>query len=518
MHHAIMILSADKIKQYVEQCNANDDALYVQSIPNAKAAAFLSDNIPLFECPDALFEQCYYFRWWTYRKHIRNTEDGYVITEFLPPVRWAGKHNTISCAAGHHFYEGRWFQDRRYLDDYARFWLRKGGNPRQYSFWIADALLAYVKVSGDKSLAVELLPELVANYEAWERDHRDANGLFWQVDDRDGMECSISGKLSPDNKGYRATINSYMFGDAAAIAEIAIWANQNDLAHAYRLKAAEIKQLTEEILWDEKDSFFKVLPRVPNPNLADVRELHGYTPWYFNLPEQNKSIAWAQLMDPEGFYAPFGPTTAEQRHPEFTITYEGHECMWNGPSWPFSTSITLTALANLLNNYEQDTISKADYFTMLRIYTKCHQRKREDGKILPWIDENINPYNGDWISRTRLKTWENGTWSQQKGGAERGKDYNHSTYNDLIITGLVGLRPRTDDIVDINPLLPPNTWDWFCLDQVNYHGRILTILWDKTGRKYGKGKGLRVLADGKTIAASATLHGLHMALPVVIPP
>jgi hypothetical protein len=231
MQHIPVILSANILKQFVESFNADDDSLYVQSIPNAEAATFLSDNIPLFECPDEAFQQCYYFRWWTYRKHIKHTVDGYVITEFLPPVGWAGKHNTISCAAGHHYYEGRWIHERCYLDDYARFWLRKGGNPRQYSFWIADALLAYSKVSGDKSMAVELLPDLVANYEAWERDHRDANGLYWQVDDRDGMECSISGRLSPDHKGYRATINSYMFGDASAIAEIAAWASRPDLAH-----------------------------------------------------------------------------------------------------------------------------------------------------------------------------------------------------------------------------------------------------------------------------------------------
>lgn len=94
-----MILSAHKIKQYVEQFNADDDELYVQRIANAEAAAFLSGNIPLFECPDEGFAQCYYFRWWTYRKHIKETEDGYVITEFLPSVGWASIPNAISATA-----------------------------------------------------------------------------------------------------------------------------------------------------------------------------------------------------------------------------------------------------------------------------------------------------------------------------------------------------------------------------------------------------------------------------------
>ncbi len=38
-----------------------------------------------------------------------------------------------------------------------------------------------------------------------------------------------------------------------------------------------------------------------------------------------------------------------------------------------------------------------------------------------------------------------------------------------------------------------------------YHGRILTILWDETGTKYGKGAGLRIFADGLEILQSKTL-------------
>ncbi len=249
--------------------------------------------------------------------------------------------------------------------------------------------------------------------------------------------------------------------------------------------------------------------------MVDVREQHGYTPWYFSLPEPNQGyeVAWKQLMDPEGFYAPFGPTTAERRHPGFRLAYTNHECQWNGPSWPMSTSITLTALANVLNDYPQEIISKADYFETLKIYTQCHRLKREDGRVVPWIDENLNPLTGDWISRTRLKSWKNGTWDAGKGGRERGKDYNHSTYCDLIITGLVGLRPRADDIVEVNPLLPRGTWKSFCLDNVSYHGHTLSIIWDQDGTGYNQGAGLTILADGQQIGHSATLARVRGHLP-----
>ena len=75
-------------------------------------------------------------------------------------------------------------------------------------------------------------------------------------------------------------------------------------------------------------------------------------------------------MDPQGFFAPFGPTTTEQRSPGFQLSYSGHECQWNGPSWPYATSVTLVGLANLLNSREQPFVSKADYFTLSFITTR----------------------------------------------------------------------------------------------------------------------------------------------------
>jgi hypothetical protein len=69
----------------------------------------------------------------------------------------------------------------------------------------------------------------------------------------------------------------------------------------------------------------------------------------------------------------------------------------------------------------------------------------------------------------------------------------------------VGLRPRADSVVEVNPLVPADAWEWFGLDGVPYHGHQLSILWDKNGTHFRKGTGLRIFSDGKEIAHSATL-------------
>lgn len=488
-----------KLQQYVSRFNEMDDELYVQHIPNSQAEEFLRNNIPQLDSPDKQLEETYYFRWWTYRKHIKNTPAGLVVTEFLPDVYWSGKYNTISCGAPHHFYEGRWLRDPEILASYAKFWFTGGGSPRSYSFWVADAFYQYSLLHPNEALTKTMFPHLKENFAMWEKEKRDSTQLFWQIDDRDGMELSVSGKLAGGAKGYRATINSYMYAESKALSRLAASLGETKENQHYAGKAEGIKQLINEKLWDKDAGFYKVIPMNGKGEFSPVRELHGYTPWYFNIPPSEYATAWAELMDTEGFLAPYGPTTVEQRYPDFSISYKGHECQWNGPSWPFSTSVTLTGLANLLNNYTQQSVSRKDYLTTLKTYSKSHQMIKEDGTIVPWIGENINPYTGDWISRTRLMSWENGTWSDKKGGVERGKDYNHSTFCDLVINGLLGVRPQEGNKLIVNPLLPENSWEYFCLENVPYKGRLITLVYDKTGERYNQGKGFMLFVDGKLL-------------------
>src|SRR5207237_10545563 len=98
--------------------------------------------------------------------------------------------------------------------------------------------------------------------------------------------------------------------------------------------------------------------------LSDAREAIGFIPWYFELPKKNKAYetSWMQFVDDAGFHAPFGITTAERRHPQFRSHGVG-TCEWDGAVWPFATSQTLTALADVLCDYPpQNHVSARDDF------------------------------------------------------------------------------------------------------------------------------------------------------------
>jgi len=514
-------LNTSKLESYVKKFNESDNELYRQHIPNKNAFEFLSENIPLIELPNKDLEETYYFRWWTFRKHIKSTQDGFVITEFLPEVSWSMKHNTINCPAGHHIYEGRWLKDPKYISEYIDFWLNKSGEGiRQYSFWIADAFLAFNNIHRNDSIISGQLKPLINNYNEWEKIRKQKDKiLFSQFDDRDGMELTVSGRKLNDGteifgiESVRPTINSYMYADAKAISKFSYMSNDIENGEKYELKANELKNEIQRSLWNEELNFFTVLPKKYDETTKplDVRELIGYVPWYFNLPDDKPKFeaAWNKIMDTTGFYAPVGLTVTEQSDPYFKISYEGHECQWNGPSWPFATTQTLKALANFLNNYSNNkTVNKNDYYHLLLQYSRQHKLENENGETVNWIDENINPFTGDWISRTRLKNWDDKGWSEEKGGVERGKDYNHSGFTDLILSDLLGIKPKIDNTIEINPLVPDD-WEWFAVDNLYFQGKKFSLIWDKTGKKYKRGNGLSLFRENILVAKSAEIEKLN---------
>lgn len=479
-------LKYDSFRHYVDYFNGMEDENIAQAIPNARSWEWMQENVPLFECPQQNFEQTYYYRWWTLRKHIEDTPVGYAMTEFLVKRNYADQYKLIASAVGHHIRESRWMRNPKYLDQIVETWFRgNNGGPMKklgnYSSWIAATLWERYKTDGRRDWLLGMRKDLESEYASWENTHRLQSGLYWQGDVQDGMEETISGGRR--KKYARPTINSYMYGNACALSEIARLDGDDVSAKLYAQKADTLKQLVQSRLWSDNQQFFETHR---GDSLANVREAIGYIPWYFNLPDDNAKFAeaWKQLPDPQGFSAPFGLTTAERRHPQFR-THGVGKCEWDGAVWPFATSQTLTALGNYLNDYKAAYVTDSTYFAEMEKYVQSQSYR---GK--PYIGEYLDEVTGYWL----------------KGDQERSRYYNHSTFNDLMITGICGLRPRTDNVIEVNPLIPEGKWAWFCLDNVRYHGHNVSIVWDETGERYHSGRGLAVYVDGKEVARTPKLQ------------
>ncbi len=472
---------------------------------------WMQQEIPWFDASDKQFEEMYYFRWYAWKKHLVHAPSGYLITEWLPKPALPD-FGALPDATPFHIAEARWLHDPAIAEDDARYWFSPGVDSHKYSDNLATTVHDLTLANGDVALAASLLPAMKANYKAWEDTQQDANGLFWSIDTRDAMEKSISGD------GYRPTLNSYMYADARAIAEIAADSGDTTTAAAFNAKAEVLRNLIETRLWNPKDQFYEVISpaadsgirkqkKIVDPGttlqFSGVREQIGFIPWQFGIPSASHAIAWRQLFDPQGFDGKYGATTAERRNPRFRFA-SSDQCTWNGPAWPFAMTQTLLALAAYEDSPGASIMSHADYYKLFSRYVLSQHQTLKDGHTIDWIDEDLDADTDEWIAKNMLIAKD-----KQVG---RGNYYNHSGFADLLITGLIGLRPRADNRIVLNPLLPSGRWSYFAIDALPYHHHTLTILWDATGFHYHHGKGFILIIDGKQVATRKDLGHLEYVL------
>ena len=462
-----------------------------------------------------------------------SASQGNDVTEFLDDVPWARHPYTdLNDSSSFHIMEGRWLRNPQYLDSLVDHLYTGGGNDRHFSESIAAATFAWTQVTGDTAPALRHLDAMQHIYNLWD-DHFDAErGLYWIEPLLDATEYTISSidasgagfTDSPSKRdfengftggySFRPSINASQFGNAKAIARLAEQSGHKELALEYDRRAEALRSATLHELWNPAlnhftDIYQRSTPFVKAGSFIRGRELVGLVPWTFELPPEsanesaaNYNAAWQHVLAKDELDGAFGLRTVEPSYAKYLHQYRYDkatgqpECQWNGPSWPFQTSQALTAMSNLLQDYKQQEVSANDFVRLLRQYTHQHIAPNGDFDL----QEDYNPDTGEPIV-----------------GLPRSHHYNHSTYIDVVLTGLLGIRPRSDDTFEIDPLLPlANSGEqrlhFFALQSLRYHGHDLSVVFDETGDRYGLGKGLSVFEDSKRVGGAAHLQKLLIPL------
>lgn len=480
-------------------------------------AAWYAGNIPLFASSDPQLDDVWYYRWAVYRAHQRDTgAQGYLTTEFFDDVGWQREPWAgLNDASGFHIAEGRWLRQRRFAGDYIAYLYAHGGNDRHFSEAIADAVWGRYLADGDRASATRYLPEMQRIYGEWD-DHFDkARGLYWIEPLLDATEYSVASINASGGKdgfrggdAFRPSINAYMVANAQAISRIAALAGQPEQAKLYADKAETLRAALLGALWSPGLTHFVDRYREGNAfvkawDQIDGRELVGYLPWAYGVVGTDKryDAAWQHLLKPEDLGGPHGLRTAEPSYRYYMQQYRYdkatglRECQWNGPVWPFQTTQALMALATMLHDRGADApVVRGDYWRLLRQYAALH--RQGDGRLD--LEEDYDPATGAPIV-----------------GLARSHHYFHSGFNDLVVTGLVGLEPSADDRLTLDPLIPATGEGpaWFALQDLPYHGHLLTVTWDRSGEHFHQGAGLKAWLDGQLAGQRATPGRLDLAVP-----
>ncbi|TKW52622.1 hypothetical protein CTA1_12553 [Colletotrichum tanaceti] len=492
-------------------------------------APWFKDRVPLFESSDTQLTDVYYYRWNLFRTHQRDvgSKYGFISTEFIDNVGWQTQPwASNNRAAIFHLSEGRWCRDPRFKRDYATFMYGPDSNPRQFSESMADGVWRDYLVDGDPALAFSLLDDMQRVWDLWLGDRFDlSKGLFFVEPIYDATEytiASIDASGGYDGlfggKAFRPTINSYQYANARAIAKIAsLKGGLDSVVEKYNNRAQSLKETFQRHVWNATlehfvDRYYDNNENVTYWDFIRGRELAGLVPWAHDLPDDDAKFgqAWKHALNPDKLGGHYGLRTVEPSYEHYMRVwrYQGKqpECHWNGPSWPSQTTQVLTSLANVLDHYPKSSslVTVRDYTRLLRQYARQHYNKRH-GDVLD-IEENYDPDTGEPIV-----------------GLGRSHHYFHSGYVDLILSGFVGVRPREDDVLQVNPLADPAAISYFRAERILYHGREVAVQWDATGERYGAA-GLRVEVDGEVVASSdklgrltADLARARAPVPVVRP-
>jgi hypothetical protein len=510
-----------------------DTAALAQKNFGADASWFLR-NIPFLEIDDPEIQQIYYYRWKLFRSHIRQIgPQGTTVLEFLDNVPWARQPYTdLNDSASFHLLEGRWLRSPEVVDNLIDHLYTGGANDRHFSESLASASVATTLVTGDPRPALRHLDAMEHIYNLWD-DHFDRKrNLYWIEPLLDATEYTISSidasgagftdhpSSDQNHNGFtggyafRPSINSYQYANARAIAHLARLAGQSSVAVDYDGRADRLRDAVLHELWNPKLEYFtdiyqRSTPSVQAGDFIRGRELVGYVPWMYDLvPEAHTStyaVSWKHILDPNELAGPHGLRTVEPSYPRYLTQYRYDastgrpECQWNGPSWPFQTSQAITAMANLLHSDSQSTVTRDDYVHLLRQYTQQHFLSPGH----PDLQEDYNPDTGKPIV-----------------GLARSHHYAHSTYVDLILSGLLGIEPTSGNALSIDPLLPQGAGRepvicYFLLQNLVYHGHDLTVLYDRDGSHYRAGAGLTLYVDGHLAAHANSGRKLSVTLAPV---
>ncbi len=502
--------------------------------------AWFDANVPRFDCSDPWLTKLWYHRWYLVKKNHGNPRIGLTLEDTFSEGRWNSDwySATITYGAGHVLRETRWLRDpkfaRNYFKGFARsqredglfrsFYVdgvaRPDTDQGKYTEWITAAVLDVHRVHPDPDFLRDALPALEKNVAYWQTHEWDGDGLL-VVDDHwwTGMEWQPSffykagyrlgerrDGRDVQNPVKRLDLTSYQYANVRALARI-----ERALGHAGAAEAADaladkIKAAALAKMWDADTGFFYDLLPATDEKIKTAKTIAAFYPFYVGLPDAAQAGAFFHLTNPAEFWTPHPAASTAVDSPAYAQEKEmmGRPvtgCYWNGPTWPHANALVASGLARSLREHGEEMHPLGAKAALFDLVTSFGRAQFEDGDF-------ARPHTGEFYRG------DTAAWLTPE------RDYLHSTWADLVITALVGLTPRDDDTLEIHPLLPGSSeggWSHFCLDDVPYHGRLLTLVWDDPAQledAYHDGdKGFTVYVDGRRFHHQTDLSPFALPLP-----
>jgi len=490
------------------------------------------DGAPVFVSDDPWMNRMWAYRWYLVRRNLADPGAGNLPHPFYLEGRGHKMSNEpydprgwefsklIPFSSPFHLLEGRWHRDlspcEGEIDDLVLNQSEEGlfqyatvnRHGSYYANFVPWAVSELSAVRPEARVGEARLEALKRNVRAWFRlFDPDGDSLPHVTDhNRTGKEYQPSyfyfDGFPKDAKGAtkalleRVDVAAYQYMNAVGVSRLCRRAGDTEGEREFAGLAENIRTSVLAEMWDPETRFFYDI-RESDGAKALVKNVVGFDPFMAGIASEEHLAAFDHLWDPEEFWTPWPVPSVSIDCPAFApdASWFGdhikgpHGAVWNGPTWPFTDSTVLMALANATRTAGHRFDSR--WAELLRRYTRLQFRNRDID--LPMVVEHHNPLTGEEISQE--------------------EDYFHSSWIDLVVTGVGGIVPSEDAILRLDPI--DCGLGFFHLRGVPFRGREVDISWLDPGRFEGTPdlpSGFIVRVDGRLVADRERLEPVEIDL------
>jgi hypothetical protein len=475
-------------------------------------------NVPAFTCSDASYQKMYYYRWYLVKKCSINARRYVPDHPYPTPVMYegvAGRWFTkvIGLPLPQQILEARWLNDKSLAEGQARTALMRS-DFFDYLNWTPWAIWQLHLVAPNEALIRDALPAMrafVAGEDAKDED-RDWLPTVWgswitgmeyqpsfhyftepRWDHKRADEFITNDHLTKDPLIYRKYLSlervdeaTYYYLNNLALARALSLVGDRAIQREYQDRAANIQRSVLEKMWDSQTRFFYDVHPATHEKAIEAKTVDGFFPFLFGqLASASELALFDHLMNTREFWTPWPVPTVAQDCPAFdshgywkvgpnasTDKPYFYIDSWNGPTWMFSNALVLDALASASRMSTDRSLADA-FNRLMKKHTEIQFLRRDPN--LPCTVEHYDSRTGENI---RLLA-----------------DYFHSCYNDLLIRHMIGIVPREDGLIEIDPLV--KGWRRFSIKDVRYRDHKISVSFDKR---------FTVRVDGKTVLDSPSIR------------
>lgn len=444
---------------------------------------FYNENVPEFHCSDKSVETVYYYRHYVLKRNLAWPKAGYLKHPVFYEGKQGGYSRLITASASLILDEVRWWRNPQYgyghmlnciesLPEQGMFrdlWVNEIRSLEWpgYEEWISRSMADFLAVH----------PEAELLKMAAEAGYRNIHGLLNVKDKNSNLLLNPGGhhmtqEHSPafthfhDYRDWydytdleRIEYQAFFYGNIIGIARLMEQLGDSRATELYGL-AAKVQKATLAAMWDEKDQFFYAI-RESDGEIARCKEANGFLAFLFNLVpfEEPYLNIFKYLKDDKYFWNPWPLASCSKDVPVYSphIQYWGEQkkasgATWAGPTWPYTNSLLINILSDVLRSGKTSVITPAILENMFMLFTELHF---QDG--IPMFQEHYDGITGEGFGC---------------------RDYLHCTYVDLVVRHVLGLDSINGPRNELRPMFKLDA----SISGLPFAGELLNIEVDSSGR------------------------------------